>query len=220
MANRKSALALLAAGVGGAAVAGYGLSIGRDMWKATKKTRSEILFLSMIVAVLLGAVALPFIGGRELVKGHDRGVIGTIFITILGSVALVPVGIVLAFFVWGFFVDDKSLPPDRWTDKVIYLATWSTAISAAAGLLSGLSQRSARIKALTIVRANERFLRDHGFRDTGGTDISHYDSADQPLRFLEAHPDRLVFMAVGRRGKRAHIKLAPDGRMVSYSGVV
>lgn len=34
-----------------------------------------------------------------------------------------------------------------------------------------------------------------------------------------SNTDRLVFMAVGRRGKRAYINLGQDGRMVGYSGI-
>src|SRR5690606_6569336 len=94
-----------------------------------------------------------------------------------------------------------------------------TAFVATIGLLVGLLQRPRRLKAIATARFNEQFLKENGFRETDGSDITHYDGAGQPLRLLEAHPERLVFMAVGRRGKRAFIDLDANGRMLQYSGI-
>src|SRR5690606_38935698 len=64
--RKRSNLALLAAGAGGAAVAGFGLALGKDVYKKSKKNLGLIL-------VLLVVLFFPFFGGRELVRGHDRG---------------------------------------------------------------------------------------------------------------------------------------------------
>lgn len=215
MAKRKSSLALIAAGIGGAAVAGYGLSMGRDLWKSTKRNQGIII----AILALIGAIALPMLGCRELVRGHDRGAVGTLFKTVIGSTLLVLVGLALAVICFSFLTQDKN-DSDASMAAAIILGICSTAIFGFIGIFWGFVQRPGRLRTVATARANERFLAETGFRETGGDDITHYDPSGQALRFLEAHSDRLVFMAVGRRGKRAYIDLAADGRMVAYSGVV
>lgn len=48
-------------------------------------------------------------------------------------------------------------------------------------------------------------------------------SMSKAAGIIELHrhgPDRLIFMAVGRRGRRAYIDLDGSGRMLCYSGIV
>lgn len=210
--GKRSKLALVAAGVGGAAVAGFGLSFGRDIYKKTKKDIG-------IIVLVLAVIFCPFIGGRGLVRGHDRGVLGTLFLTVIGSMLLIAAGFCAATVVSFMVVSMGKVDPDKAPAMAVLLGLVLTAVIAGIGCVVGLFQRPKRLKAFAASRANEKFLADNGFRETDGTDITHYDPSGQPLRFLEAHPDRLVFMAVGRRGKRAYIDLDQDGRMLSYSGV-
>jgi hypothetical protein len=100
MAKRKSTLAILAAGLGGAALAGFGLSMGRDLWRGSKKNLGFIVFMM----AALGAVILPCLGGRELVRGHDRGALGTVFLTLIGSTLLMIIGFLLAVVSMGFIL--------------------------------------------------------------------------------------------------------------------
>ncbi|MBZ9898528.1 hypothetical protein LB545_29895 [Mesorhizobium sp. BR1-1-6] len=211
--NGRPKLALVAAGIGGTAVAGFGLGLGRDIYRKTKKNVE-------LIALLLAAVFCPFIGGRGLVRGHNRGIFGTIFLTILGSLLLIVTGFCAAtLLLFGILV----LVGDGKTDTPFLLALLGglvvTALHAGIGMVVGLVQRPKRLKAIAVGKFNERFLEENGFQETDGDDITHYDDSGQALRFLEAHQSRLVFMAVGRRGKRAFIDLDQDGRMVSYSGI-
>lgn len=210
--GKRSKLALIAAGVSGAAVAGFGFAFGRDIYKKSKKNVEIIL-------LLLAIIFCPFIGGRGLVRGHDRGVFGTLFLTVLGSILLITIGFCGATFLTFEVVVMGKIDPNNPMPFALLAGFLITAVITGVGVVVGLAQRPKRLKAIAASRANEKFLTDNGFRETYGTDITHYDPTGQPLRFLEAHPDRLVFMAVGRRGKRAYIDLDPDGRMVGYSGV-
>jgi len=210
--GKRSKLALVAAGVGGAAVAGFGLAFGRDIYKKSKKNIEFIL-------LLLAIIFCPFIGGRGLVRGHDRGLFGTIFLTFIGSVLLIVVGFCAATFLAFEIVVMGKIDPDNPFPLALLGGFVTTAIITGIGILVGLFQRPKRLKAIAASKANEEFLITNGFRETDGTDITHYDPSGQALRFLEAHPDRLVFMAVGRRGKRAYIDLDKNGRMVEYSGI-
>lgn len=211
--GKRSKLALVGAGVGGAAVAGFGLASGRDIYRKTKKN-------AQLIALLLAVIFCPFIGGRSLVRGHDRGLFGTIVLTVIGSILLITVGFCAATFLAFEIIVLGGIEPDNPFPLALFVGFLATAIVTGVGLLVGLIQRPKRLKAIAVSRANDRFLADNGFRETDGADITHYDPGGQALRFLEVHPDRLVFMAVGRRGKRAYISLDPDGRMVDYSGVV
>ena len=64
------------------------------------------------------------------------------------------------------------------------------------------------------------FLLQNRIQETGDEDVTHIDSSNNKLRLLEENTDMLVFMAVGRRNRRAYINLDRDGRMIEYTGVV
>ncbi|GEC31680.1 hypothetical protein N181_01890 [Sinorhizobium fredii USDA 205] len=217
--SKRSGLSVTAATVGRTAAAGYGLSMGHDLWKATKKGKDGL----SIILVVLGSLVLPVLGGRELVRGHDRGFAGTLFKTFLGSLFLAAAGFALAWFVFfiliGLLASQPNGLPAPW-QAVLWLAASVTAVMWCVGLLWGAIERPARLKSIGIQRANEQFLENRGFRTTDGDDITHFDPDGQPLRFIEAHSDRIVFMAVGKRGKRGFINLDAEGRMTSYSGVM
>lgn len=212
---KRSTLALVAAGVGSAAVAGYGLSIGRDLWKTTKRSSGVIL----AAVVLFGAVALPVVGGRALVRGHDRGPIASLFITLIGSACLILVGFGLAFCLLGYLTYDERLPNAGLQAAALVCAA-ITGTFAAIGMVWGAAQRRSRVRRFAVSKANQEFLDSIGFKETGGEDITHYDPSGQALRLLEHHQDRLVFMAVGRRGKRAFIDLDAVGQMTGYTGII
>lgn len=206
-------LAGIAAGVGGAAVAGYGLSIGHDAWRFTRRNSGFIIFLLVVIA----AAALPFAGMRGLVRGHDRGPVGTLLKTVLGNLFLIAAGAGLCGGV--LILTGLAVGPDASVAAVAVAAAMPIA-GGAAGLCRGLLERRSRLRAFSVTRANEQFMERTGMRETGGSDITHYDADGTALRFLEAHSDRLVFMAVGQRARRAYIDLGPSGEMLSYSGVV
>lgn len=213
---KKNTLSLIAAGVGASAVAGFGFSAGRDIYKNTKKAGGGLL-------LILAVIFCPFIGARGLVRGHDRGLIATVFLTYIASVLLIAIGFGAATFIaWYVLVlgssDQKDGSAILMTAIMMGLAL--TAVIAGIGFLVGIFQRPKRLKIFEVERFNKRFLYDAGFQETDGTDITHYDPDGQPLRFLEAHPGKLSFMAVGKRGKRAFINLDSDGRMLSYTGIV
>lgn len=211
--NNRSNLSLIAASIGGAAIAGFGLAAGRDLYKGTKNNAGVLLLLG-------AALVCPYIGGRELVRGHDRGFWGTLFLTYIGSIFLLIVSIAassaIIFYFWLLAASNNNTAS---VGGAVIIGAAITLFIAAIGLLVGLYQRPKRLKKFSIVRENENFLILNGFQETNGTDITHYDLHGNALRFLEAHPTKIVFMAVGRRGKRAFIEIDKDGKMIAYSGI-
>lgn len=210
--NGGSALAALAAQVGNAATAGFGLSLGRDVYRQVRpKHTSNVVLLLLAVS----GIFLPVLGGMNLCHGHRRGWAGTFFLTFGASTLAVAAGfciMMLPFVILaeGFNIDGKLV---GW---ILVIIAGLTVL----GMLIGLFRRAKRMRRFAVIDANEAFLARSGFRETGGSDVTHYDPDGNGLRFLEAGPDRLIFMAVGRRGRRAYIDLDGSGRMLSYSGIV
>ena len=199
--------------MGTAAVAGFGLSAGRDGWKWTRKSSFGIL----VAALAAGSFIGPFWGFRELVRGHDRGAAGTIMKTVLGSLLIAILGAIVGSAV---VISIGALFGETTFALSVVFAVGFLAVGAAIGLIVGMIQRPGRARAFRILRLNREFLARAGIRETGGKDITHYDNEGNALRLLDYHTDRLVFTAVGKRGKRAYIALTPNGEMTAYSGVV
>lgn len=196
-----------------AAVGGFGASLGRDIYRSAKK--NLVLFVALGVAA--AAIALPFIGGRNLVRGHQRSVPQTVFLTCLGSLALVLLGTIAAFLVDMLL---QSFSREETTTLLVpnYIVVLATVVGATIlGMVVGWIQRGARMRKFAVVKENEDFLVRNGIVETGGSDVTHRDRAGNQLRLLETNRDALVFMIVGRRGKRSFIDLDPEGRMLSYS---
>ncbi len=196
---------LIAAGLGAAAVGGYGAAMGRDAWRTTRKNAGFFLVLAAAAA----AATLPFIGARDF--GRQGRITGGGIFRILGGYLL---GLVLVFA--ALILADSNNP-------LLHLIVWPlavTAIAAFIGFQAGKAQRPLLERQFEIETHNESFLEEQGIEETGGSDITHIDGDGNSLRFLEAHAGRLVFMAVGKRNKRAFITLDDEGRMLEYSGVV
>jgi len=196
-----------------ASVAGLGLAAGRGTWGLLKRNSGTLVFLMALLGVAVG----PFLGFREMVRGHDRGSVGTLLRTVLGSMSLIAVGLCLGVAITGLFGFLIGSPEGLVAFGAVMAAL--AFVGALVGLLVGIFQRPARKRRFEVVRRNVEFLKRQSFRETGGSDITHYDGDGNALRLLEKHADRLVFMVVGKRGKRSYIDLADDGVMQRYSGV-
>lgn len=203
--RRRTMLAGLALGIGGAAVAGYGAAMERDAWRATKKRGGFLLFLALIAC----AIVLPFLGGRNLTRGYPEGQSPPVFTSILLIVGgwifgLIAASVLAAYEMTGQFSNMG----------IIVVA------SAGVGLLYGASQKPRRLHTFEIADRNEHFLEQFGFEELDGTEVTHMDGEGNPLRLTERNDESIVFLAVGRRNRRAYIRLSPEGRMLGYTGVI
>lgn len=149
-------------------------------------------------------------------QGYRRGLLATAAVTVGSSLLMIAVGFGLIYLFAAAFVAETALGG---LDHAV-LASAATAGLAAVGVMIGLARRRPRAARFATIEHNDRFMSDNGLQETGGSEVTHYDAAGTPLRLLEAGPQQLVFMAVGRRGRRAYIHLDERGRMRSYSGVV
>lgn len=204
--RRRTMLGAVALGVAGAAVAGYGAAMGRDAWKATRRNAGLLLFLALIAC----AIVMPFLGGRNLTRGYPEGQRPPVFtsmLLILGGAAmgLAATGIMSLY---GVLLNH------------VLVVGGVAALSMSFGLVWGSVQKPRRLHTFAIAEHNEEFLDSFGFEEVNEKEVSHIDGEGNPLRLTERNADSIVFLAVGRRNRRAYIGLSPEGRMLGYTGVI
>jgi len=222
-------LSIIATQTGKSAVFGFGASAGRDMWKSTKKN-SDIIFLFVI---FLSTMTFPFLGGRNLTRSYPKNSIWALFKGYFSGLFLIMLGIAIAtgavylLLLFGlgeittlFSFSGLRNPDMGFLPFLLVIALELITIPLVLGLIFGLFQRSHRQKLFKIEDKNINFLEKFGLAETGEKEITHVDAQQNPLRVLERTSDAIIFIAVGKRNKRAYIKLAPDGEMIGYTGIV
>ncbi len=189
------------------AVAGAGLSMGRD---AYRKTRDNIVFI-VIAAIALAGTAYGF---WNMSRGHDRGPVGTLFRTFLANILIIGVSFCLFMFaVAGLGKGSDQQDPNT---NALLVGLGIQTVLAIGGLAFGFSQRGKRLEAMKVDRDNADFLARNGFRDVGGKEQTMLDPEGEELVLEDFRSDAVVFKVKGRRGARAKILLDGTGRMVSY----
>lgn len=202
--------------IGRAVLSGYGGAIGRDAWRTTKKSASNTILLVLFLGALFGAIIFPFWGGRDIARWHNRGPVATFFLTLLFPAALFGLGIALGHLgdTWLQQFQGVKAPIHPRLDVILSVAGASFAL----GAIYGTTERGRRKARFLTERHNRLFLRLKGFRGEGEGEFR--DADDNLLRVIDTTPDRITFLAVGRRNKRAYIRTAADGTMLAYSGVM
>ncbi|MBY3157226.1 hypothetical protein HFO56_33415 [Rhizobium laguerreae] len=191
------------------AVAGAGLSFGRDVYR---KTRDNFLLIVVAVVALAGTAY----GFWNMSRGHDRGAFGTFFLTFLANAVLVVVSFgvfMMVMIVIGSSQTEPNMPPNM---KPILIGLGLQAALAIFGIVYGLKQRPKRKFAFLVDKENEAFLDRNGFRGVGGNEDVMLDPSGNELVLEDFRLDAVVFKVKGRRGVRAKILLDDHGRMTSY----
>ena len=191
--------------------------------------RGTLFLVVLIVGLILIAIVGPVMGAMRMVRGYRRGIFGTIFSTVI-----------LNLLIWGvgaFMLTVAVSVLEEEIESSISVGMPLVGLTGF-GFLIGVLQRPGRKRQFAIdeenaillaqrkeeeraiAQENETFLLQNGIQETGGEDVTHIDSNNNKLRLLEENNDMLVFMAVGRRNRRAYINFDQDGRMIEYTGVV
>lgn len=201
--------------IANAAAFGFGANAGRDVYRNVKKG-------GVFVFLLIGIFLTGF-GYRELVRGHDRGFFGTLFLTLLGSVFMIIAGSVLMFpfgMIASGFLAGQGAPKHEELALTVPIILVAHFASAVVGLGWGLAKRRVWQRARSVAAHNIKFLRDEGFNDLGVGDDVIEDPDGNRLRLHDQNDNAIVFVAIGRRNVRASIRLDPIGRMTEYTGLV
>ena len=178
---------------------------------AKKNSERGTLFLVvLIVGLILIAIVGPVMGAMRMVRGYRRGIFATIFSTVILNLLIWGVGALVLSFVASILEEESE-------SSITALLGTPLASLTGLGFLIGILQRPSRKRQFAIEEENETFLLQNGIQETGGEDVTHIDSNNK-LCLLEEDNNMLVFMAVGRRNRRAYINFDQDGRMIEYTG--
>lgn len=189
-------------------VAGIGLSFGRDIYNTGKRS-----FIPLALATI--ALAGTAYGAWNMSRGHDRGPVGTFFLTFLANVLIICVSAAV-FCLAAFLVGSSEKIGATEADLLIFMVSAQLAFILV-GVLIGFAQRAKRKQAFAVANANELFLINAGFRDVGGREQVMIDAQGNELVLDDARSDAILFKVKGRRGARARITLDTDGRMIGYT---
>ncbi len=186
-----------------AATYGFGASFGRDLYKSAKN--------NPIVWAIIGILLLVF-GWRNLYMGVGRGVAYKFFVSFLGSLIMIALGI-SGFLIVGTAMDGGN--GNGFMTIAIVLIIICTII----GNLWGMADRKKRIQEIEIVQHNTTYMYELGLTDSDFDSDLLQDQEGNLLKLQEQTDDKIVFSVSGKRGLRAAIKLK-EGRMVDYTGIV
>lgn len=216
----------------GTAVAGFGFSLGKGVFREFKN------YWQVIVAVVVfaGAIVLPVISVSKVSRWYPISTVNWFFkkfflwlivsgvglglITGIVSVLSQDTMIVGHFKSWLLTIGlIEPSQPSIEVAIIFSLLIWS--LLSLLGFVHGFYLRKKRKLAYELECLNQQFLDEQGIREIDGADsFTHVDSAGEKLRFTSLGRDAAEFFVVGSRNKRAYILLDELGRFTHYSGIV
>jgi hypothetical protein len=227
--------------VGGAAVAGFGFSMGRDGYRHVKKDPGSALGVVLFFSVIVLAVTGLYNAGLWLSRNY-RTLFRSIISRIWAVMFLVPSFYISSFvfkypaaMIFGFSgvtVNEGTLywDPSRLGSQWLSFfngSDYETSLSRLAigicgvvfvsGVVAGLSQRRKRSRVWANEKANYEFLVSNNLVEREDGCIEDTDSGEN-FRVDFLGKDRITLFPLGRRGKRAYIYL-DDGRYIRFTGL-
>ena len=222
--------------VAGSALAGFGLSFGRDAYKKAKKNWPLILILVSLFGVYLSGMWL-FRNYRTLVETVFKK-LGALILLIASCVgvyagisfsalALLPIGIV------GLETTNTSIDNidiGQIDDYIFsFPLLWifvAQVILFTIGSAMGIGHRKKRLLAWEAEEHNEYFLSEHGLelidKDEKGNPRFRDHTHGVGYRMMDDLEvvGELEFMALGKRNKRGYIQYDDTGKFTHWSGLV
>jgi hypothetical protein len=231
--------------LGGSAIAGFGLSFGRDVYKTSKKNLKKIGFILLLAGLLIGT----YTGGVWLARNYET-IWGSIFKRIGALILLVPCFLVLMGISGFAFIlvseTGKGSTPQEITraEPAYGSASGSGSLEQAAtgdieledlyllrqafylpggilliGLIAGSIQRKKRRDVWEAEHANEQFMTAQGLVEHEDGTIEE-ESTGQHYRIDHVGSRRITLFPIGRRGRRAYINIDTDGKYSEFTGLM
>ena len=223
----------------GSALAGFGLSFGRDVYRGFKKNWPTILTLFVLLSGFLGM----YCAGLWFARNHRPWWLGIFYR--LGTIALVYVCLIILAII-GSMADSifEAGTPAILFSYAVALVTGQIGLGefieeatkgggdiflffmlggvvlVIIGLAVGFFQRRRRRKAWRADQHNEEFFAEHGLTTLREDRLR--DDQDNGYELDDVFPEHgeLEFKVLGRRGKRAYLEFDEEGKYTSWSGVV
>ena len=213
--------------IAGSALAGFGLSLGRDIYKKAKRHWPLLLVLVCLAGVYFAGLWL-FRNYRTL-AGSFLKKLGALIVLVLSCIA-VYAGTVIAL---GVFVPSGLTPQEEmgssatgsFSGFLLLCILIVQGVLFLAGAAVGMSHRRRRRHAWEAEEHNERFLREHDLEvvnaDEKGNLRLRDHSSNVGYRLMDDLKlgGELEFMALGKRNKRAYLQYDDTGKYTSWSGL-
>lgn len=220
--------------VGGSALAGFGLSFGRDVYKKAKKNWPIILVLVCLAGVYFAGMWL--LRNYRTPMGSILKKCGALIVLAVSCIGVyLGAAVLAAMFAPAILAtqqDSGNLSVDGASDAAGLLSNsplqWILVLQGALFLIGafvGIWHRRKRRLAWEAEEYNERFLSEH--------DLEVVDADEKGNLRLRDHADnigyRLVedlelageleFMALGKRNKRGYLEYDDTGKYIRWSGL-
>lgn len=206
--------------VAGSALAGFGLSFGRDMYRKAKKNLLPIFFLVCLVGI--------FFSGIWLFRNY-RTVWGTIFKKLGALIVLVGSSMIIygsVFLVMAIFFPEYVAPGHAFDNPITLGTTGIQGFLFLIGSLLGIKHRKKRRQAWEAESHNAAFLRKQGLEviDTDEEGNLRLRDTQEGIGYhlmenLKAAGE-LEFMALGKRNRRGYILYDVTGKYTEWTGLV
>jgi ABC-type Fe3+ transport system permease subunit len=119
-----------------------------------QEAKGVAALITLFIVLVLAAVALPFIGGRNMVRGYNRTPIETAFLTVFANAALIVCGAFVGAFVLGIFIQNSSATANSAPDYVS--GAGLSILSSIIGAIWGYSLRAQRLERFPIILGHNR----------------------------------------------------------------
>ena len=208
----------------GTAVAGFGFSFGRDIYRKFKQGFIYII----ILALLFSTIMLPFLSASKTFRWHPISFLRWTFSKFFFWLCIASIS---AYITYILILCIESIPSDMdayagvtfygYSSTKIEFSLIYTGFFYLIGVLDGMRRRKKRKYIYNIEVENSHFLDEIGVTEVDGSNsFTHMDVERNKFRIESVGKDLVEFFVVGKRGKRAFIYLDDDGRFIEYSGIV
>lgn len=204
--------------IAGSALAGFGLSLGRDVYRKGKERWPLIVVLLCLVGV--------FFASRWMFRNY-RTATGSILKKLGALFVLSGLGIVFYFTsVYAVPLVLIQINVSITSEDSLFHGSILYGVLFLVGAIVGVKHRKKRRLAWEAEAHNSTFLEEHGLETVDVDDKGNLRLRDNVNGIGYRLSDdldvtgELEFMALGRRNKRAYIRYDEAGRFTSWSGLV
>ena len=220
--------------IAGSALAGFGLSFGRDIYKTTKRNIWLILAIILLLSCLFGLFISAMWFSRNYYSPMENLIkkVGALILLAICYGVILPVISVVGAFAketdteigeiieneqWtGFwYIHESLLNPESLSGILFILQN----LLIVAGIIYGLSQRRARYSAWEAEIHNDECLDEWGLRILDDENMRDSQGIRYKLENEFAYGNEIEFMAVGHRGKRGYLTYDETGKYLAWSGL-
>ncbi|WP_193090524.1 hypothetical protein [Advenella sp. FME57] len=224
--------------IAGSAMAGFGFSLGRDTYKRTKKASKDGAFALFLIGMVIVGLMLTQYSMMWFFRNY-QSFVAMILMRVVALISYTAGIAISGIFFWmiGFWIGEllfdkpngfiemlsglagpafqASDPPSQFATIFAFGILVFLTVS---GVITGVKQRAARLKAWAAEEHNRQFMKEHQLFETKEGYISDPEGNIFEEKFRDS--DSVMFLAKGRRNKRALLKFDESGKFTVWTGML